>query len=197
MVAAKLPKLESIQAIAYIALVVFFSCSLFFNTQLDTQIAYSDPVPNSKFFKITKVFSAPFKPSTMAFVGENDFLILDRDHGKVFRVIDGKMLQSPLLDEDVATVGYRGMLGIAITSDYNKNKVHVFLYFTQASKDGEDEDNSVPHNKIRNVIYRYELYNNRLLSPKLLLELPAIPGPRHMGGVIGIGPDRNLYISTG
>jgi aldose sugar dehydrogenase len=36
-----------------------------------------------------------------------------------------------------------------------------------------------------------------LVNPKLLLDLPAVPGPRHMGGVISIGPDNNLYVSVG
>ncbi len=43
----------------------------------------------------------------------------------------------------------------------------------------------------------YDLVNNRLENPKLLLDLPVMPGPRHMGGVIAIGPDDNLYVSVG
>ncbi|HZD35811.1 MAG TPA: PQQ-dependent sugar dehydrogenase [Nitrososphaeraceae archaeon] len=37
----------------------------------------------------------------------------------------------------------------------------------------------------------------RLVNPKLLLDLPADPGPRHNGGAITIGPDNNLYIPIG
>ena len=29
------------------------------------------------------------------------------------------------------------------------------------------------------------------------MDLPAIPGPRHNGGAITIGPDNNLYIPVG
>jgi glucose/arabinose dehydrogenase len=46
-------------------------------------------------------------------------------------------------------------------------------------------------------LYRYELVNNKLVNPKLLLDLPATPGPRHNGGAIMIGPDNNLYIPVG
>ena len=74
----------------------------------------------------------------MAFLGENDFLILDRDEGKIFRVMNGKMLEQPVIDVNVATVGYRGMLGIAVSKNLNKH-TNVFLYYTEARKDREDE----------------------------------------------------------
>ena len=39
--------------------------------------------------------------------------------------------------------------------------------------------------------------NDKLVNPKLLLDLPATPGPRHNGGALVIGPDNNLYIPVG
>ena len=39
--------------------------------------------------------------------------------------------------------------------------------------------------------------NDKLVNPKLLLDLPATPGPRHNGGALVIGPDNNLYIPIG
>ncbi|HEX6379438.1 MAG TPA: PQQ-dependent sugar dehydrogenase, partial [Nitrososphaeraceae archaeon] len=44
---------------------------------------------------------------------------------------------------------------------------------------------------------RYELANDKLVNPVLLLDLPAVPGPRHNSGNILIGPDNNLYVSVG
>ena len=164
--------------------------------QMFIQYAYSIPLSANPHFKIEDVISASFKPSTMAFLGRDDFLILDRDAGKVFRVINGKMLQQPVIDVNVATVGYRGMLGIAVSTDLN-NRTSVFLYYTEAHKDREDENLSHPVEPIGNRVYRYDLLDNRLVNPKLLLNLPAMPGPRHMGGVIAIGPDNNLYVSVG
>ena len=164
--------------------------------QMVFQYAYSIPLPANLHFKIEKVFSASFKPSTMAFVGRDDFLILDRDEGKVFRVINGKMLHEPVIDVNVATVGYRGMLGIAVSTDTNTHTI-VFLYYTEARKDREDENLSDPVEPIGNRVYRYDLVDNKLVNPKLLLNLPAMPGPRHMGGVIATGPDNNLYVSVG
>ncbi len=50
---------------------------------------------------------------------------------------------------------------------------------------------------IGNRLYRYELEGNKLVNPKLLLDLPAIPGPPHNGGAIEIGPDNNVYATIG
>ena len=41
------------------------------------------------------------------------------------------------------------------------------------------------------------LVDNKLINPKLLLDLPAEPKPFHQGGVIMIGPDKNLYVIIG
>ena len=131
----------------------------------------------------------------MSFVGPSDLLVLDRDEGKVFRIIDGKISGGSLIDLDVGTVGYRGLLGIAIATDKIPNSV--FLYFTKTpSEDGQDESNS-QLKLIRNEVYRYQLVDNKLVNGKLLLGLSALPGPRHMGGKIAIGPDNDLYVSVG
>ena len=67
----------------------------------------------------------------------NDIIVLDRDAGKVFRVTDG-VQSKPLLDVNVETVGYRGLLGVAVSAD-EKTIQNVFLYYTQARKrDSED-----------------------------------------------------------
>ena len=59
-------------------------CFLIIVVQMVFQYAYSIPLHANPHFKIEKVFSASFKPSTMAFLGRDDFLILDSDEGKVY-----------------------------------------------------------------------------------------------------------------
>jgi glucose/arabinose dehydrogenase len=132
-------------------------------------------------------------PTTIAFLGPNDFLVLEKDAGTVQRVINGNILDKPLLDVEVANSVERGMCGIAV-SKIGSN-VYVFLYFTEIDgKDGEDRKGKLPEG---NRLYRYEFVNNQLLNPVLLLDLPADPGPRHNGGAIEIGPDNNIYIPVG
>jgi glucose/arabinose dehydrogenase len=107
------------------------------------------------------------------------------------------------------------MCGIAISQNNETGNTYVFLYYTEA----QGEDGGAP---IGNRLYRYELENGQpggsigaddidsspeasasspssaqLVNPILLLDLPAVPGPRHNGGAITIGPDNNLYIPIG
>ncbi|MDW0170617.1 MAG: PQQ-dependent sugar dehydrogenase [Nitrososphaeraceae archaeon] len=132
-------------------------------------------------------------PTTMAFLAPNDFLILEKDKGTVQRVINGQTLDKPLLDVNVANSVERGMCGIAVSTI--GSKTYVYLYFTEIEgKDGSDRAGKAP---IGNRLYKYELVDNKLVNPILLLDLPAIPGPRHNGGAIEIGPDNNIYVPVG
>ena len=100
-------------------------------TGIQTQTQPS--VLNTKFQ--VKRFAGDFEPSSMVFLGPDDVLVLDRDEGKVFRVTHG-IRSGPLIDVNVATNGYRGLLGVAAV---NKNSItNVFLYFTESTM----QDNS-------------------------------------------------------
>src|SRR5919202_5952814 len=128
-------------------------------------------------------------PTSMAFLGPNDILVLEKESGTVQRIVNGKMLPQPLLQVPVSTTDERGMLGIAIAK-HNNGPTYVFLYYT---KDGGGGPQS-----LANVLYRYELVNNQqLANPKLLLNLPALPGSNHNGGKVVIGPDNNVYTVIG
>ena len=143
------------------------------------------------------MFTAHFKPSNMAFIGPNDILVLDRNEGKVYRITNGVITQNPILDVNIATVGYRGMLGID-TLKLENGSQYVFLYYTEtANKDGEDESGAGGTEPLGNRLYRYELTSGKLVNPKLLLDLPVNPGPRHTGGEIAVGPDNIIYLTIG
>src|SRR5215208_4321432 len=157
--------------------------------------------------KVEEVVRGLDLPTTMAFLGDNDILVLEKDKGTVQRIIDGKMLPEPLLDVNVATSVERCMCGIAVSQSSSSGgsssstgltttTTYVFLYYTEAElTDSEDViEGKAP---LGNRLYRYELVNNKLINPVLLLDLPAVPGPRHNGGAIMIGPDNNLYVPIG
>ena len=82
---------------------------------------------------------------------------------------------------------------------------YVFLYYTESrgTTDGGDVDSE--ENVLGNRLYRYELIANRLVNPKLLLDLPAHPPPDrieygrdHNGGKVLIGRDDNyVYVGIG
>ena len=98
------------------------------------------------------------------------------------------------------------MLGMAVSTIHsplpqlkhgnanNTTATYVFLYYTQApTKDGDDITEG--EQPLGNRLYRYELINNKLVNPKLLLDLPAIPGDIGNGGKVIVGPNNNVYIS--
>ncbi|HEX2068248.1 MAG TPA: PQQ-dependent sugar dehydrogenase, partial [Nitrososphaeraceae archaeon] len=119
--------------------------------------------------------------------------VIEKEKGTVQRIIDGMMLAEPLLDVNVGRVSERGLLGIAVSKNVTKGIDHhtyVFLFYSETlAKDGG--------NPVGNRLYRYELVNDKLVNPKLLLDLPTRPGPSHNGGVVKIGPDNNVYVVVG
>ncbi len=145
------------------------------------------------------VFTGLKFPTTMAFIGPNDILVLEKDKGTVNRIVNGTMLSEPLLKVPVANDGERGMIGIAV-SKHKDGHLHVFLYYTESGggKTGDDVTQGIA--PLGNRLYKYELVNNKLINPKLLLNLPATsvhPPNDHIGGKLLIGPDENLYLIVG
>ena len=162
-------------------------------------------------------------PTTMAFLGPNDILVLEKNNGTVQRILNGIMLADPVLDVKVANKYERGMLGIAVSSNkdqqqhlerglasnnnsnaINTNAIHVFLYITEMDVEGADvcpkPNYCVSGQKpFGNRVYRYEWDNSsgELVNPVLLLDLPAGPVPTNNGGKLIIGPDDNIYFTIG
>ena len=183
-------------------------------------------VKSDPHLKIENVFEGINFPTAMAFLNANDILVLEKNNGALKRIMSGKMMSYPLADLAVANNGERGLLGIEVSkgngsnteSENNNHNINInntantkgsfyniFLYYTQAGKppgsDNQKDGNDLSKNitPTGNMLYRFELKNNtnRLLNPKLLLTIPATPGPFHNGGALKIGPDSNLYVAVG
>ncbi|MGA8082609.1 MAG: PQQ-dependent sugar dehydrogenase [Candidatus Nitrosopolaris sp.] len=148
----------------------------------------SQPIINDPSLKADLVFQGLRNPTSMAFLGPNDVLVLEKDQGTVQRIVNGSMLPQPALHVTVATEGERGMLGIAIakhTATNGTTAKFVYLYYTNGGS------------HLGNHVYQYELVGNKLINPKLILNLLASPGPIHDGGKVNIGPDKNVYVVIG
>ena len=133
-------------------------------------------------------------PSAMAFIGPNDILVTEKNTGNVQRITNGNISEQPLLHVDATKKDERGLLGMATSINNESKKTFVFLYFTEAQLNDAGSPTPDP---LGNRVYRYELVDNKLVNQKLLLDLPALPGPRHNAGKMAIGPDNNLYVSIG
>lgn len=126
-------------------------------------------------------------PTSMRFLDDGTILVLEKNNGQVRVVSDGKLLDEPAIDVEVATAVEQGLLGIAIWN--GENDTSVFLYLTENYED-----------KTRNVIYKYIYDENEktLENMTLVLELPSEPGPFHNGGKLATGPrDGYLYAVIG
>src|SRR5918911_2640798 len=109
--------------------------------------------PNLKVELVTQGLRSP---TSMAFLGPNDILVLEKDSGTVQRIIDGKMPPQPLLQVPVSTTDERGMLGIAVAKHSNGAPTYVFLYYTKGGGVGGVGGSR----SLANVLYRYELVND-------------------------------------
>jgi len=55
-------------------------------------------------------------PTSMAFLGPDNILVLEKNTGNVLRVLNGEILKTPLLHVNVATPFIEwGLLGIAVS----------------------------------------------------------------------------------
>jgi len=153
------------------------------------------PTIHDKNMDVQVVYKGLKFPTKMAFLGPNDILVLEKNEGTVQRIVNGVMLSKPLVDINVSNSEERGMLGVALgnngTNDKSRN---VFLYFTKPENQGTLRD---PKNLASNNLYRFDLVNNKLVNPKVLLHLPSFRYSQHNGGDLLIGPDDNVYVIIG
>jgi glucose/arabinose dehydrogenase len=151
------------------------------------------------------------RPPAMTFLGPDDILVLEKDSGTVQRIIDGELQEEPLIEVPVANdngTNERGLLGMAFAR-LNETTSYVFLYYTESGdgQTGSDAQGVVPAG---NRLYRYELVENsddddddspgKLINPKLLLDLPARPGPRYNGGPLLVSQNQSditIYLMIG
>ncbi len=146
------------------------------------------------------------QPTSMAFLGANDFLILEKATGVVKRVVNG-VVQSTVLDLAVNSGSERGLLGVALHPDFPQNP-GVYLYWTESST-GVDTTVLANTPLLGNRVDRFIWNGSTLTLDKNLIRLRALqpafaaePTPaagrgNHDGGVLRFGPDGKLYIFIG
>jgi aldose sugar dehydrogenase len=149
------------------------------------------PTLRDSSLSVTEIASGLSFPTTMAFIGSNDILVLQKNDGKVRRVIGGVLQSSAVLDVAVDGNNERGLLGIAVHPNFPTSPF-VYLYYTE-SNTGSDSSGAAAANRV----YRYTWNGSTLGSPLLIADLPVTDGPNHNGGVITFGPDGKLYIIIG
>ncbi len=190
-----LSRSKSIYLISILGILVSFAiCSGYFSSIYAKKLKSYEDIsiidPGLTFQPIASGFGFP---TGMAFIGPDNILVIEKNTGKVIQIKNGTEMKEPLLQVNIANMSERGLLGIAVSHNDNNSTSppYVFLYYTETEgKKGVKI--------LGNRLYRYELVNNTLTNPKLLLDLPYFPGPSHDGGVLKIAPDnKSMYLVIG
>jgi aldose sugar dehydrogenase len=140
-------------------------------------------------------------PISLAFLGPNDMLVLEKDTGRVQRVVNGS-IQSTVLDLAVNNGSERGLLGIALHPRFLVNGF-VYLYWTESAT-GSDTSDLAAVPLLGNRVDRF-VWNGAALSfDRNLIRLRAFQADasqplrgNHDGGVLRFGPDGKLYVVIG
>jgi glucose/arabinose dehydrogenase len=150
---------------------------------------------------VRTVVSGFTNPTGMAFLGPSDFFVIEKDSGRVRRVIDG-VIQSTVLDLGVNFASERGLLGIALHPDFPFNP-GVYLFWTQSTT-GLDSNVLAQTPLLGNRVDRFTWDGSALTLDRNIIMLRAFQADagqplrgNHNGGVLRFGPDRRLYILMG
>jgi glucose/arabinose dehydrogenase len=182
---------------------IFLAALLGLPSMLNAQVTPSVVDPN---LRVRTVIEGLDQPTTMAFLGPNDFFVLEKATGQVKRVVNG-IVQSTVLDLAVNFGSERGLLGIALHPSFPTTP-HVYLYWTESTT-GADTDVLSETPLLGNRVDRFVWDGSTLTLDENIIRLRALqpaferePTPEagrgnHDGGVIKFGPDGKLYIFIG
>jgi glucose/arabinose dehydrogenase len=164
--------------------------------------ASAQPVLVDPKLDVRTVVSGLATPTSMAFLGENDLLVLEKASGKVQRVINGVIQATPALDLAVNSASERGLLGIALHPEFPADP-GVYLFWTESSTGADSAvlgDVAVLGNRVDRFLWN----NGTLTFETNLIQLRAFQEDagqpqrgNHDGGVLRFGPDGKLYIYMG
>jgi glucose/arabinose dehydrogenase/plastocyanin/uncharacterized protein YjiK len=146
---------------------------------------------NDTRIKIEPVYEGLRNPTAITFLGPDDMLVLQRMNETIMRIVNGQMLDEPVLDLN-NTINIRGcMCGLKILQNDNGTS-YAFLYYykTEVTEDDGTE-------KIVNRLYRYDITNGKFTNPNLIFEMPTPLNSPHNGGKVMVGPDDNIYVTIG
>jgi glucose/arabinose dehydrogenase len=143
-------------------------------------------------------------PTSLAFLGEHDILVLEKQTGRVQRVVNGA-IQSTVVDLAVNNFSERGLLGIALHPEFPSDP-SVYLYWTESTT---GDDTGVPEETplLGNRVDRFVWDGTSLIFADNIIRLRALQPPNppfetrtfgnHDGGVLRFGPDGKLYLFIG
>lgn len=156
---------------------------------------------------VRTVVSGLSQPTTMAFIGNNDFLVLEKASGKVQRVTNGTVAGT-VLDLHVNSASERGLLGIALHPKFPQTP-YVYLYWTESTT-GADSTDLGAVGLLGNRVDRFIWNGTSLQQERNIIKLRSYQADfgqplraNHNGGVLAFEPSsgknepEKLYIFIG
>lgn len=150
---------------------------------------------------VRTVASGLVTPTSMAFIGADDLLVLEKSTGRVQRVVRGAV-HSTVLDLAVNFGSERGLLGIARHWNFPSNP-WIYLYWTESTT-GADTNVLSETPLLGNRVDRFVWNGSTLTFDRTLIRIRALQQDagqpargNHDGGVITFGLDGRLYIFVG
>jgi aldose sugar dehydrogenase len=179
-----------------VALVASLAAALLLPSRAEAAPSLVDPD-----LSIRTVVSGLDQPISVAFLGPNDMLVLEKATGKVQRVVNGTV-QSTVLDLPVNSASERGLLGIALHPHFFTTG-RVYLYWSESSTGADSADLAeVP--LLGNRVDRFYWNGSTLTLDQNIIRLRAFQADagqplrgNHDGGVLRFGPDEKLYVLIG
>ena len=151
--------------------------------------------------EVSTAVSGLTQPVTMAFIGDDDMLVLEKPTGRVRRFVDGED-RGTVLDLNVNSSSERGLLGIAVHPKFKKNG-WIYLFWSESTT-GADSTTGDGVRLMGNRIDRFEWDRGKLEFDRNIIEFRAFQQDagqplrgNHNGGVIRFGPDGKLYAIVG
>lgn len=153
--------------------------------------------------EVKTVVNGLISPISIAFLGPDDLLVLEKNTGRVQRVVEG-VVQTTALDLSVNFASERGLLGIALHPDFPVNP-GVYLFWTESTS-GTDTNIVSQTSLLGNRVDRFlwDGQSSTLTFDRNLIQLRALQMDdgqpergNHNGGVLRFGPDAKLYIFVG
>lgn len=150
---------------------------------------------------VRTVVSGLVTPTSLAFLGPDEFFVVEKNTGRVQHVING-VVEDTVLDLAVNFASERGLLGIALHPDFPSDP-GVYLYWTETLS-GTDSEVLADVPLLGNRVDRFVWNGSSLTLDQNLIQIRAFQADagqpergNHNGGVITFGPDEKLYILIG
>jgi aldose sugar dehydrogenase len=69
----------------------------------DSRSSFDMPIIQDPKLKVEEVVRGLELPTSMAFLGKDEILVLKKDRGTIQRIINGQAMNDPIIDVNVAT----------------------------------------------------------------------------------------------